>query len=115
MLEMFSVLAQLIVAISIIIVWVFRFDNIVTEFKHYGLSDLLRNIVGASKISLATLLIVGIFYSEVLLLSSLLMSFLMVCAQYAHIKVKNPWIKFVPSFVLLILSLFIAVVDYGLI
>ena len=30
----------------------FRYDNIVIEFEQYGLSSLLRNIVGASKISL---------------------------------------------------------------
>jgi hypothetical protein len=37
-----SVIAQPI-AISVVIVWVFRFDNIVKEFKQYGLSDLTRN------------------------------------------------------------------------
>jgi hypothetical protein len=39
----------------------------------------------------------------------------MVCAQIAHIKVKNPLIKYVPSFILLILSLFVAGVNYGII
>jgi hypothetical protein len=38
-----SVIAQPIVAISVVIVWVFRFDNIVKEFKQYGLSDLTRD------------------------------------------------------------------------
>jgi hypothetical protein len=52
-----SVIAQPIVAISVVIVWVFRFDNIVKEFKQYGLSDLTRTIVGATKIVLATLLV----------------------------------------------------------
>jgi hypothetical protein len=113
--EKIVVFAQLIIAISIIIVWVFRYDNIVEEFKQYGLSDLIRNIVGASKIALSTLLIVGIFYNNVVLISSLIMAFLMLCAQIAHIKVRNPWTKFIPSFVLLILSLFIASVNGGLI
>jgi hypothetical protein len=36
--------------------WVFRFDNIVKEFKQYGLSDLTQTIV-ATKIVLATLLV----------------------------------------------------------
>ena len=79
--ENLSIIAQLTVSISIIIVWVFRYDNIVIEFKHYGYSDLLRNIVGASKISLATILILGIWYEELLFVSSLLMAFLMLCAQ----------------------------------
>ena len=53
--ENLATLAQLVVSVSVIIVWVFRYDNIVVEFKQYGISDLLRNIVGASKISLATI------------------------------------------------------------
>ena len=110
-----SILAQLIVSISVISVWVFRYDNIVLEFKQYGISNLLRNIVGASKISLATILILGIWHTELLLVSSLLMAFLMICAQFYHIKVKNPLIKYVPSFLLLVLSLFIAAVNYGLV
>ena len=113
--ENFAVYSQIIIAVSVINVWVFRFDNIVKEFEQYGLSDMIRNIVGATKISLSTLLIVGVFYNEVVLASSLSMAFLMVCAQIAHIKVKNPLIKYVPSFILLILSLFVAGVNYGII
>ena len=104
----FLVLSQIIISFSIIIVWVFRHDNIVLEFKQYGLSNLLRNIVGALKISLATVLVIGIWYHELLFLSSLMMAFLMLCAQYFHFKAKNNWIKFLPSFSLFILSLIIA-------
>ena len=107
--------SQIVIAISVINVWVFRFDNIVKEFKQYGLSDTLRNIVGAFKISLSTLLIVGIFYEDVILVSSLSMAFLMICAQIAHIKARNPLMKYVPSFILLLLSLLVAGVNYGII
>ncbi len=107
--------SQIVIAISVINVWVFRFDNIVKEFKQYGLSDTLRNIVGAFKISLSTLLVVGIFYEDVILVSSLLMAFLMICAQIAHIKARNPLMKYVPSFILLLLSLLVAGVNYGII
>jgi hypothetical protein len=113
--ENFAIYSQIIIAISVIYVWVFRFDNIVIEFKQYGLSDLIRNIVGASKISLSSLLIVGIFYNEIVLFSSISMAFFMICAQIAHIKVRNPLIKYVPSFILLSLSLFVAGVNYGII
>ena len=113
--ENIALLSQIIVSISVIIVWIFRYDNIVIEFKQYKLSDLLRNIVGAAKISLATMLILGIWHKELLIGSSLAMAFLMVCALLAHVKVKNPWPKFVPSFILLVLSLFIAAFNYGLV
>jgi len=113
--ENISILAQIVVSISVVIVWVFRRDNIALEFEQYELSNLSQNIVGALKISLATILILGIWYNELLILSSLLMAFLMICAQYFHFKVKNPWIKFMPSLALLILSLFIAATNSGII
>ena len=50
--ENFAIYSQIIIAISVIYVWVFRFDNIIKEFEQYSLSDMIRNIVGASKISL---------------------------------------------------------------
>ena len=102
------VLSQIIISISILIVWVFRYDNIVIEFKQYGLSNLIRNIVGASKISLATILVIGIWHPEYLFAASTIMAFLMLCAQFFHFRAKNDWIKFMPSLSLLILSLFIA-------
>lgn len=108
-----ALIAQLIVAVSVLYVWVFRFDNIIKEFKQYGLSDIMRNIVGASKISLSALMIAGVFYPGLVLFSSLSMAFFMLCAQLAHIKVKNPWIKFLPSFIFLILSLFVTAVNLG--
>tara|TARA_B100001564_G_C20637359_1_gene670348 strand:+ start:1099 stop:1443 length:345 start_codon:yes stop_codon:yes gene_type:complete len=113
--ENISLAFQLIVAISVLIVWVFRYENIVIEFKHYGYSDLLRNFVGASKISISTLLILGLWYNEITIYASLSMAFFMLCAQLSHIKVKNPFIKFVPSLIFLLMSLFTAAFNCGLI
>lgn len=107
--------AQIVIALSICFVWIVRYDNIVREFKQYGIPDLLRNLVGASKIALSTLLIAGIWYPKLVLVPALLIAFLMLCAQAAHVKVKNPLLKFVPSALLLILSLFVAGVHSGLI
>ncbi|MEO5909614.1 MAG: DoxX family protein [Pelobium sp.] len=109
--ENLSMVAQLIIAFSIVVVWVFRFDNIVKEFKEYGLSDLTREIVGSTKIVLATLLVVGIWYPALVLIPALLMAFLMLSAQYFHFKVHNSWQKRLPSLFLLLLSLFIAAVS----
>jgi hypothetical protein len=107
--------AQIIIALSIAFVWIIRYDNIVKEFKQYELPDLVRNTVGAAKIALSTLLIAGIWYPRLVLVPALLMAGLMVCAQAAHVKVKNPWHKFVPSALLLVLALFVAGVHAGLI
>jgi hypothetical protein len=111
----YSIIAQVIVALSIGYVWIFRFDNIVKEFKQYGLSDLTRNLVGAAKIALSTLLVAGIWYPDLVLIPALLIAFLMLAAQYFHFKVGNPWQKHMPSLLLLILCLFIAAVSIKLI
>jgi hypothetical protein len=101
-------LSQIIVTISVVYVWTFRFHNVVKEFEQFGLSDLTRNIVGATKISLATLLILGIWYSSLVLIPSILMGLLMIGAQYFHFKISNPFIKHLPSLILLALCTFIA-------
>lgn len=111
----FSIVAQLIVAVSILFVWTFRFDNIVKEFKQYGLSELTRSIVGAAKIALSTLLLAGIWYPALVLIPALLLAFFMLSAQYFHFKAGNPLVKRIPSLLLLLLCLFIAAVALGLV
>jgi len=102
-------LAQIVLPISVAYVWVFRFHNVVKEFKEFGLSDLTRNMVGASKISVATLIFAGIWYSSLVFIPSILMGLFMIAAQFFHFKVKNPFIKHLPSLVLLTLCVFLAV------
>lgn len=111
----YTIIAQIIVAFSIVYVWVFSFDNIIKEFKVYELSDLIRNIVGTAKIALSTLLIAGIWFPTLVLIPALILAFLMISAQYFHFKVGNPWQKHLPSLLLLILCLFIALVSLNLI
>ena len=103
-------LAQIVVAVAVGYVWIFRFDNIVHEFKQYGLSDLTSTMVGAAKLILATLLVVGIWYPALVLVPALVMALLMAAAQYFHFKVNNPMSKRLPSLVLMGLCLFIAAV-----
>ncbi|CAM3865967.1 DoxX family protein [Alkalicoccus chagannorensis] len=102
------ILSNLIIAVSIVVVWVFRFDNIVKEFQEYNLPPLVRNMVGAAKMVLSTLLVAGLWFPVLIPVPALMMAFLMGCAQAAHAKVKNPLSKRIPSLVLLLLSLFSA-------
>ena len=101
-------LSQITVSIAVVYVWTFRFHNVLKEFEQFGLSDLTRNIIGTTKISLATLLVVGIWHPSLVLIPSILMSILMIGAQYFHFKISNPFIKHLPSLILLFLSSFIA-------
>lgn len=107
--EKFVSLAQLCLAVSVAFVWIFRFENVVKEFKQFGLSDLIRNAVGVSKIALSTLLVAGIWFSPLVYISSILMGLFMIAAQYNHFRIKNSLIKHLPSLILLILCVIIAI------
>lgn len=99
--------SQIVVGLSVVYVWTFRYDNVVKEFKQFGLNDLTRNLVGTSKIALATLLIAGIWYSSLVQIPSIIMGLFMIVAQYFHFKIKNPFMKHLPSLLLLILCIFL--------
>tara|TARA_Y100000589_G_C27179041_1_gene639967 strand:- start:2546 stop:2881 length:336 start_codon:yes stop_codon:yes gene_type:complete len=99
----FIKIVQLSVAFSVAYVWIFRFHNVLKEFTSFGLSDVVRNFVGVSKTALSTLLIVGIWYNDLVLVSSILMGLFMIAAQFFHFKVSNPLKQRLPSLFLLIL------------
>ena len=109
-----AICAQVVIALSIAFVWIVRLPNIVKEFEEYGLSDLIRNTVGATKLCLSTLLITGIWYPRLVPASALLMALLMLCAQAAHFKAKHSWQRYMPSLGLLLLSLFVCAVYSGI-
>lgn len=102
-------LSTFIVAASVVYVWIFRFDNVVIEFKRFGLNDLVRNFVGVSKISLATSLIISVYYSHnmLLIISASLMALFMFGAQAFHFRIRNTFVKHLPSFLLLVLCIVI--------
>ena len=106
--EKLLILSQLVLGLSVAFVWIFRYDNVVREFKQFGLSDLTRNFVGAAKIAMATLIIAGIWFPSLVQIPALIMGMFMVAAQYFHFKIKNPINKHLPSLVLLLLCVFIA-------
>ena len=72
---------------------IFRFENIVEEFKQYGLNDLVRTLVCSAKIVLSTLLVLGIWFPSPVLIPALLIGFLMISTQCFLFKVKNSWKK----------------------
>ena len=112
--EQISLIFQIALAISVYYVWIFRYHNVLSEFSQFGYSDLFRNFVGAAKISLSSLLIMGIFYDGVTLFAALGMAVFMLGAQLTHLRVKNPLKQRMPSLILLLISLFIAAFHFEL-
>ena len=93
-----TIISQLIVAISVLFVWIFRFHNVEKEFKQFGLS--------------VTLLLVGICQPCYVFYSAISMAFFMLSAQYFHFKLKNPLQQRIPSLIFLSLCIFIALQSY---
>jgi len=108
----FTHIIQLAIAISVAFVWIFRFHNVEKEFNQFKLSLVTRSFVGFSKTALSTLLVVGIWYPELVFIPAILMAFFMLSAQFFHFKISNPFIKHLPSLILLILSLYVAYQSY---
>lgn len=100
--------AQIVIAVSVFFVWVVRLPNVEREFREYGLSDVVRNAVGAAKMSAAALLLAGLWYPGLVLPAALVMAGFMLCAQYFHFRVRHPLSKYAASFGLLVLSLGVA-------
>jgi hypothetical protein len=117
-----AVFIQLFIALGIFNVWVIRFNKptafrggnaqtMAEEFRVYGLSDEVRKLVGALKLSLAALLIVGIWVPAVATVAASCMAFLMLVAVVMHAKVSDPIKKAVPAFCMMMLSL-VVVLSY---
>ncbi len=118
------ILSQLIIALGIYNVWLFRLNKetawrggdaktMEEEFHTYGLSTTCMKIVGVVKVLMATFLIVGIWYPPFTTIGATIMAALMLAAVMMHMKVKDPVRKSIPAASLLLLSLIVACTNQG--
>ena len=105
---------EALVAASVFFVWVVRYDNIVQEFKQYGLPDWLRDLVGVLKMTLSLLLVSGSERGPFAVAGGIGIAVLMGAALVTHLRVKNPVFKMLPSLTLLVFSVVIAWINYRL-
>lgn len=112
------VVAKVIIFISIINVWFFRFNrktpyrggntsSMTAEFKAYGLSETMVYLIGSLKVVSALSLVISIWVPPLALPAAALMAVLMLGAIFMHFKVKDALIKSLPAFIFLLLSLLI--------
>ena len=90
---------SLFVSVSIFYVWVVRYQNIISEFKEYGIPEGLRDLVGILKLFFCACLLTKA--PLLMLFASLAMMGLMAAAVAMHLKVKHAIYKMVPSITLL--------------
>ncbi len=99
---------QLIIAIGLINVWLFRFNkatdyrggsatNMKEEFIAYGLPVWLMYFVGTLKVSIALMLIISFWVEQLLLYNLIALAVLMIAAVLMHVKVKDPIKKSYPA------------------
>ena len=107
-----SKILSAVVSLTIINVWLFRSSkstlyrggnasNLYEEFEVYGLSDYFL-IIGIIKVSLAVLLLVGIFYKKLTIFSASGIAIMMLAAAYFHFSVGDELIKALPSSAMLL-------------
>ena len=118
MLKVLYVCVSLFVSILVTNVWLFRFNketpyrggnakNMIEEFAAYGLDINIMYLVGSLKIIASIGLIFGLLKTKISVYSSLLMAILMTGAIYFHFKISDPAIKYFPSVLMLLCSVFI--------
>ena len=99
---------QLVIAIGLINVWIFRFDrateyrggdakNMKEEFFAYGLPVWLMSFVGFMKLAIAIMLIISFWVEELLVYNLVVLALLMVAALLMHVKLKDPIKKSYPA------------------
>lgn len=112
------IVAKVIIFISIINVWFFRFNkktlfrggdasSMKAEFAAYGLSETMMYLVGALKVLSALGLILSIWVPQLAIPAAAIMAILMLGAIFMHFKISDPLTKSLPAFIFLLLSLLI--------
>lgn len=85
--------------------------SLLDEFAVYGMSSEIFYLVGFLKVTTALMLLAGLRYSWIKLPAAILMSLFMSAAFYMHYTVADEILKFVPSAILLSLSLILVVIN----
>jgi hypothetical protein len=118
--ENVRIIAQLIIALGILNVWLLRFSkatayragtakNMREEFANYGLPLWFMWVVGGLKILFALSLLVSFWLPELIRPAAIGMVILMLGAIGMHIKVGDTLKKAAPASIMFILSLFVAI------
>ena len=115
MMDELVMVLQITIAVVIIAVWIFRprletdfragnAKNIVEEFAVYGLPKWSVYVVGATKLTLALALIVGIWYTQLAQYAVMGMGILMAGALICHLKTRgDPLSRATPASIMLVM------------
>ena len=114
--EWLPLVSQIVIALGLLNVWLLRArkatayrggeaKNMQEEFEAYGLPRWFMILIGFAKVTLALVLIVGIWVPVLTRPAAIGVAALMLGAVAMHIKVADPPKKAAPAFSLLVLCL----------
>lgn len=104
------------VSLGIYNVWIIRFNmdtkwrgggakNITDEFRAFGLPIWFMALIGLIKISLATFILIALWYPFLLSYTAIAMTVMMGGAVSMHLRLKDPLYKLLPAVVMFLLSI----------
>ncbi|HBR55369.1 MAG TPA: hypothetical protein DEA82_14755 [Flavobacteriaceae bacterium] len=114
--EYLLIALKIIVAFSLLNVWLIQYNkptrwrggdaqNIVEEFKVYGLPVWMCYVVGFLKVSLAIVLLVSIWFPAYEDYAALGLAILLLGSILMHFKIKDPMMKSFPAFLFMLMCL----------
>jgi hypothetical protein len=123
--EIVVIIFKIIIFVSIINVWFFRFNkktpwraksagSMEEEFSTYGLSRTTMFLVGGLKVLSAILILASIWLPDLAVSAAGVMAILMLGAIVMHLKVRDTLKKSAPALFFLVLSLLIIFYHQGL-
>lgn len=110
-----ATILQVIVGLGLLNVWLLRprsstpyrggvAQSLKEEFVEYGLPEWMFYVVGALKIGAAIAFIAGIWIPALVAPAAAVVIVLMIGAVAMHVKVKDPWKRALPAFLVLLMS-----------
>jgi hypothetical protein len=119
--EELASIIQIIIALGIFNVWIFRYSkestwrggnakNMKEEFRVYGLPEWFIGLIGFLKLLLASLLIVSIWFPVLKIPAAIGIAVLMLGAILMHFKVKDPLKKSLPAATMFLFCLIVVII-----
>lgn len=117
--DVLVIAAQIVIALGIYNVWLYRRGrptawrggsaaDLRQEFETYGLPGWAMFVVGALKLTLATLLVAGIWLPQLATPAAFGLAVLMIGAILMHARVGDPVRRSIPALTVLALCVFVA-------
>lgn len=114
--KLLALVCQIVIALGLLNVWLLRARkpsgwrggnarSMKEEFEVYGLPPWFMSVIGFLKVSLAILLIAGVWFPSLSKPAAIGTAVLMAGAVAMHVKVKDPMMRSLPALALLVLSL----------